>query len=55
MGPIYPEFFEDDEVRAALAARDIGMLYRLLRRVGVSPAADRAPDRSVAVGGGRDH
>ncbi|MBV8540297.1 MAG: helix-turn-helix transcriptional regulator [Pseudonocardiales bacterium] len=36
MGPIDPEFFDDDDVRAALAARDIGTLYRLLRRVGVS-------------------
>ncbi|MGH3771618.1 MAG: helix-turn-helix domain-containing protein [Pseudonocardiaceae bacterium] len=36
MGPIDPAFFDDDEVRAALAARDIGALYRLLRRVGVS-------------------
>ncbi|MBW0011038.1 MAG: helix-turn-helix domain-containing protein [Pseudonocardiales bacterium] len=35
MSPLDPEFF-DDEVRAALAARDIGALYRLLRRVGVS-------------------
>ncbi|MEO7193352.1 MAG: helix-turn-helix transcriptional regulator [Pseudonocardiaceae bacterium] len=31
-----PAFFDDDEVRAALAARDIGALYGLLRRVGVS-------------------
>ncbi|HWR46386.1 MAG TPA: helix-turn-helix domain-containing protein [Pseudonocardiaceae bacterium] len=36
MEPIDPAFFEDDDVRAALAARDIGTLYRLLRRVGVS-------------------
>ncbi|MGH3717490.1 MAG: helix-turn-helix domain-containing protein [Pseudonocardiaceae bacterium] len=36
MGPIDPEFFEDDEVRAALANRDIRALYRLLQRVGVS-------------------
>ncbi|MGH3720721.1 MAG: helix-turn-helix domain-containing protein [Pseudonocardiaceae bacterium] len=36
MGPIDPEFFDDDEVRAALAARDIGTLFRLLQRVGVS-------------------
>jgi len=35
VSPLDPEFF-DDEVRAALAARDIGALYRLLRRVGVS-------------------
>jgi len=36
MGPIDPEFFKGDEMRAALAARDIGTVYRLLRRVGVS-------------------
>ncbi|MGH3830713.1 MAG: helix-turn-helix domain-containing protein [Pseudonocardiaceae bacterium] len=36
MHRIDPAFFDDDEVRAALAARDIGALYRLLRRVGVS-------------------
>ncbi|MEO7195289.1 MAG: helix-turn-helix transcriptional regulator [Pseudonocardiaceae bacterium] len=36
MGPIGPEFFDEDAVRAALAARDIGALYGLLRRVGVS-------------------
>ncbi|MGH3721393.1 MAG: hypothetical protein ACRDRI_21595 [Pseudonocardiaceae bacterium] len=36
MGPIDPESFDDDEVRAALAARDIGALYRLLGRLGVS-------------------
>ncbi|MBV8540028.1 MAG: transcriptional regulator, partial [Pseudonocardiales bacterium] len=36
LSPIDPEFFDGDEVRAALAARDIGALYRLLRRVGVS-------------------
>ncbi|HWR46995.1 MAG TPA: helix-turn-helix transcriptional regulator, partial [Pseudonocardiaceae bacterium] len=36
MGPIDPAFFEDGDVRAALAARDIGALYRLLRRVGLS-------------------
>jgi transcriptional regulator with XRE-family HTH domain len=34
--PLDPAFFEDDGVRAALAARDIGTLYRLLGRVGVS-------------------
>jgi hypothetical protein len=32
--PIDPAFLEEDDVRVALAARDIGMLYRL-RRVGV--------------------
>ena len=31
-----PEFFEHDDVRAALAARDIGTLYRLLQRLGVT-------------------
>ena len=31
-----PEFLEDDDVRAALAARDIGTLYRLLQRLGVT-------------------
>ena len=36
MGPIDPEFFEGDEMRAALAARDIGTVYRLLGRLGVS-------------------
>ena len=36
MGPIDPEFFEGDEMRAALAARDIGTVYRLLGRQGVS-------------------
>ncbi|MGH3857319.1 MAG: helix-turn-helix domain-containing protein [Pseudonocardiaceae bacterium] len=36
MCPIDPEFFDEDEVRAALAARDIGALYGLLRRIGVS-------------------
>ncbi|HWR46167.1 MAG TPA: helix-turn-helix domain-containing protein [Pseudonocardiaceae bacterium] len=36
MSRIDPEFFEDDDVRAALATRDIGALYRLLRRVGLS-------------------
>jgi transcriptional regulator with XRE-family HTH domain len=34
--PLDPAFFDDDGVRAALAARDIGTLYRLLVRVGVS-------------------
>jgi transcriptional regulator with XRE-family HTH domain len=32
----YPEFFENDDARAALAARDIGTLYRLLQRLGVT-------------------
>ncbi|MEO7194475.1 MAG: helix-turn-helix transcriptional regulator [Pseudonocardiaceae bacterium] len=36
MGLLDPAFFDEDAVRAALAARDIGALYRLLRRVGVS-------------------
>ena len=31
-----PEFFEDDDVRAALVARDIGTLYRLLQRLGMT-------------------
>jgi predicted XRE-type DNA-binding protein len=34
--PLDPALFEDDEVRAVLASRDIGTLYRLLRRLGVS-------------------
>jgi transcriptional regulator with XRE-family HTH domain len=34
--PLDPAFLEDDDVRAALAARDIGTLYRLLGRLGVS-------------------
>ncbi len=36
MGPREPEFFDGDEMRAALAARDIGTVYRLLRRLDVS-------------------
>ncbi|MGH3828964.1 MAG: helix-turn-helix domain-containing protein [Pseudonocardiaceae bacterium] len=36
MGPLDPEFFEGDEIRAALAARDIGTVYRLLGRLGVT-------------------
>ncbi|MGH3718845.1 MAG: helix-turn-helix domain-containing protein [Pseudonocardiaceae bacterium] len=36
MGPIDPTFFDSDEMRAALAARDIGTIYRLLGRLGVS-------------------
>ncbi|MGH3828558.1 MAG: helix-turn-helix domain-containing protein [Pseudonocardiaceae bacterium] len=36
MGPIDPEFFTSDAMRAALAARDIGTVYRLLGRQGVS-------------------
>ncbi|MGH3430792.1 MAG: helix-turn-helix domain-containing protein, partial [Mycobacteriales bacterium] len=35
MDPIDPEFFAGDEMRAALAARDIGTVYRLLGRLGV--------------------
>jgi tetratricopeptide (TPR) repeat protein len=31
-----PAFFEDDDVRAALAARDVGALYRVLQRLGVT-------------------
>jgi hypothetical protein len=34
--PLDPAFLEDDGVRAALAARDVGTLYRLLGRIGVS-------------------
>ena len=36
MDPLGPEFLDDDEVGAALAARDIGALYRLLKRLGAS-------------------
>jgi transcriptional regulator with XRE-family HTH domain len=36
VGPIDPEFFDGEEMRAALAARDIGTVYRLLRRQGLS-------------------
>ncbi len=36
MDPLGPEFLDDDEVRAVLRARDIGALYRLLKRLGVS-------------------
>ncbi|MGH3816620.1 MAG: helix-turn-helix domain-containing protein [Pseudonocardiaceae bacterium] len=36
MGPIDPEFLEGNEMRAALAARGIGTVYRLLGRLGVS-------------------
>ncbi|MGH3719648.1 MAG: helix-turn-helix domain-containing protein [Pseudonocardiaceae bacterium] len=36
MSPIEPEFFEGEEMRAALAARDIAAVYRLLGRLGVS-------------------
>ncbi|MGH3772198.1 MAG: helix-turn-helix domain-containing protein [Pseudonocardiaceae bacterium] len=36
MGPIDREFFDGEEMRAALAARDIGRVYRLLGRLGVS-------------------
>jgi hypothetical protein len=31
-----PAFFDEEAMRAALAARDVGTVYRLLRRVGVS-------------------
>jgi hypothetical protein len=31
-----PTLLDSDDVRAALAARDVGTVYRLLRRVGVS-------------------
>jgi transcriptional regulator with XRE-family HTH domain len=34
--PLDSAFLDDDGVRAALAARDIGTLYRLLGRAGVS-------------------
>ncbi|MGH3826356.1 MAG: helix-turn-helix domain-containing protein [Pseudonocardiaceae bacterium] len=36
MGSLDPEFFAHDAMRAALAARDIGTVYRLLGRQGVS-------------------
>ena len=36
MDPLDPALFEGDEVRAVLAARDIGKVYRLLRRLGIS-------------------
>ncbi|MGH3771585.1 MAG: hypothetical protein ACRDRW_09350 [Pseudonocardiaceae bacterium] len=36
MGPLDREFFEGEEMRAAPAARDIGTVYRLLGRLGVS-------------------
>ncbi|MGH3683867.1 MAG: helix-turn-helix domain-containing protein [Pseudonocardiaceae bacterium] len=36
MGPLDPEFFDSDEMHAALAARDIGTVYRLLGRQGAS-------------------
>ncbi|MGH3708787.1 MAG: helix-turn-helix domain-containing protein [Pseudonocardiaceae bacterium] len=36
MGPVDPGFFDGDEMRAALAARDVGTVYRLLGRQGVS-------------------
>jgi hypothetical protein len=36
MQEIDPWFLDDDEVRVALAARDIGALYRLLKRLGVT-------------------
>jgi transcriptional regulator with XRE-family HTH domain len=34
--PIDRTFLEGDDIRAALAARDIGTVYRHLRRLGVS-------------------
>ncbi|MBV9143069.1 MAG: helix-turn-helix transcriptional regulator [Pseudonocardiales bacterium] len=36
MDRIDPAFFHSDEVRAALAARDVGRVYRLLQRIGVT-------------------
>jgi transcriptional regulator with XRE-family HTH domain len=36
VGLLDPAFFEDDGVRAALAARDVGTLYRVLQRLGVT-------------------
>ncbi|MGH3833750.1 MAG: helix-turn-helix domain-containing protein, partial [Pseudonocardiaceae bacterium] len=36
MSSIDPEFFDSDEMRAALSARDIGTVYRLFRRQGLS-------------------
>jgi transcriptional regulator with XRE-family HTH domain len=36
VSPLGAEFLDDDQVRAALAARDIGASYRLLKRLGMS-------------------
>jgi len=36
MHGIDPTLLDDDNVRAALAARDVGTLYRLLGRLGVT-------------------
>ncbi|MBV9140413.1 MAG: helix-turn-helix transcriptional regulator [Pseudonocardiales bacterium] len=36
MESIDPAFFDDETVRAALAARDVGTVYRLLQRIGVT-------------------
>jgi transcriptional regulator with XRE-family HTH domain len=36
VGPLDPESFDGDEMRAVLAARDIGTVYRLLGRRDVS-------------------
>ncbi len=36
MGPLDPALLGRDDVRAALAARDVGALYRLLKEAGVS-------------------
>ncbi|QFZ20508.1 helix-turn-helix domain-containing protein [Saccharothrix syringae] len=44
--PIDPVVWHDHEMRAALAQRDIGRVYRLLRRVGVS-------QRQIAAGTGQ--
>ena len=36
MEPLDPALLDHDDVRAALAARDVGTVYRLLWRSGVS-------------------
>ena len=36
MNPLGPEFLDDDQVQAAVTALDIGRLYRLVNRLGVS-------------------
>lgn len=41
MDPLDPALFDSDEVRAALAARDVGTVYRLLWRAGVNQRCHR--------------
>ncbi|MGH3754810.1 MAG: hypothetical protein ACRDRP_19345 [Pseudonocardiaceae bacterium] len=36
MNPLDPALFAREDMRAALDARDVGMVYRLLGRAGVS-------------------